>query len=115
MDKMAVFNDNLVKAASAYIGDGCSVKETKELLSIDGYEQEIVDHYFSKRASKADGIMWGFDVEDSYGKILTSEDLGIEICASDEKQAFARAEEMVKLAGCDSDFEKIIGVYPIAS
>lgn len=118
MDKMAssLRKDELVKTASSYMNDGCSEKEAEELLILDGFDKELVQSYLSKLSATQhdeNDIRWGFDLEDSYGKILTHEDLGIEVFAADEKDAMVKAEQMVRQAGSDPDFERVIGVYPI--
>lgn len=118
MDKMAssLRKGEMIKEAFNYLEDGCDPSEVEELLIIDGFDRDLVHSYFKKtlRSSVVEGnVRWGFDIEDVYGKIVTHEDLGLEIHAFDESEALGKAEEMVKQVRNIPHYERIIGVYPL--
>ena len=123
LDKLESQRSRMVEAANAYLNEGCSSDEVKELLIIDGYNASSVTSYVKeleegdkgtkRQASKASsGIpKWGFSLEDSYGRIITSSDLKVDIEASTEEEAWARTEKF--LSDTDNDPSQLIDVYPI--
>jgi len=118
MDKMSssLHKDELVVKASEYFSDGCSAGEVEELLTIDGFNSELVHscvHEMTIESLDKNIIPWGVDLEDNQGNIISHEDLNIEVLARDEKTARTRAEDLVKEAGGEANFKKIVSVYPL--
>ena len=119
LDKMAVScrKDELVKSAREYVSDGCSEVEVEELLVIDGFDRDMVKAcvtglFLEASESPSSSMQWGFDVEDSYGRITSHADLGIEITASTEQEATDKVSDIVSKSDDDAS-ERVISVYPL--
>jgi hypothetical protein len=116
MDKMAgkLHKSELFKAAKAYLGQGFSATEAEELLTMDGYDPDLIQSCIvslaSDKAEPATGEHeWGFEVEDSYGRVSSSFDLGITIRAKNETEAMTKTEKI--LSGEESKPSGTITVF----
>jgi hypothetical protein len=117
MSKLAEGRGMLVARAEEYLSRGCSRDETEELLSIDGFDKDLIASYLSSTASSEpqdnEGEpVWGFELKGSCGDRVTHEDLDIEIRASTKADAVKRIQEVIdteKDAGLDS----IVDVYEL--
>lgn len=89
-----------IALASSYIEDGLDDKECVELLMIDGLSREASESYISmvqsnKEENSNDLSEYSFQFEDDNGMILSSFDIGKTIRASDDDEAWTRAEELL--------------------
>jgi hypothetical protein len=101
----------LEESAQTYLNEGCSPDEAMELLTIDGYNPEMVKACLSKVASFNSGVSWneepedktpkwGFEVDDAYGRTVSNFDLDITITAGTESEAL---EKVAQLLGSGDD------------
>ena len=106
MDRMSssMRKGKLEETAQTYLEEGCSPEEVQELLTIDGYNSEMVKACLAKVASfeepESKIPKWGFEVDDAYGRTVSNFDLDVTITAATEKEAF---EKVAKLLGSGDD------------
>lgn len=86
--------------AGSYLTDGLDESECVELLMIDGLSREAAEGYTSNalndnEESVEDLPEYSFQFEDVYGKVWSSFDVGRNIKASSEEEAWTRAEEFI--------------------
>lgn len=119
MDKMSqnCKKSELIKTAREYIIMGMSKEETKELLQLDGYDQDMVKSFmesenFSEEISNNTLPHWGFDIEDNHGRIYSSADFNIIITAKSKQEAFEKAEEEIEKFST-LQLDQVVGVYKI--
>jgi len=97
----------LEEAAQTYLDEGCSPEEAQELLTIDGYNREMVKACLARVASVEEPEtkmpQWGFEVEDAYGRTVSNFDVDVTITAATEKEAF---EKVSCLLGVDDNRKK---------
>jgi hypothetical protein len=104
IDKMSANckKNEMIKNAHQYIHAGMSRKETEELLQLDGYDPIMIKSFMESgnfNEEFADDISqhWGFDIEDTHGRIYSSsDDFGISITAANEQEARIKAEEEIQ-------------------
>src|ERR1035437_5369978 len=90
MDKMSknCKTNEMVKAAHGYIRTGMSRKETEELLILDGYNIDMAQALmktanFEEEFAEDTAQKWGFEIQDSHGRIYSSnDDFGIIVTAN---------------------------------
>lgn len=103
MDFLKSNKNRVVEAAKQYLEEGCTTEEAKELLGIDGYPPEFIPAAI-RMASQEDYttnnlLKWGFNAEDSYGRIITHDDLNVEIKAASKEEAWRKTEELIDSDG----------------
>ena len=86
--------------ANSYISDGLEENECVELLMIDGLSRESAESYTSIASSENESLEeeldeYSFQFEDVYGKIWSSYDIGKCLKASDDDEAWEKAELML--------------------
>jgi len=119
LNKIADIHTKIVSSAREYLSQGMNVEETKELLMIDGFDSELIKSCMNQFSHSIDpaniitGKRWGFDVEDTYGRITTSADLGKVITAASEDEAWEKAEEFITTEDSDKGMERIVEVYEL--
>lgn len=105
-----------ITLASSYIEDGLDDKECVELLMIDGLSREASESYISMvQSSKEednDLVEYSFQFEDQIGQILSSYDIGKTIHASNDDDAWAKAEEILS-SESNVDGQKLLSVSRI--
>jgi hypothetical protein len=97
----ALKKDELAEDAQAYLSEGMTPAETVELLTMDGYDttmaKSCVAMLTDATVKTAKSVPeWGFEVEDSQGRVFSNYDLDIVITAKDEASALKKAEEAIK-------------------
>lgn len=118
MDKMAFIfkKDDLIKSAQQYVKDGMTIEETQELLKLDGFDPILVEAYVQNLTEEdfaEENIpQWGFDIEDSHGRIYSSSELNIVIGANNREEAWDKAEEEIEKFST-SNLDRIIDVYKV--
>jgi hypothetical protein len=117
MGKLAENKGMLIEKAEDYLSRGCSRDETEELLSIDGFDPDMISAYLtsfasSEPAESETGSSWGFEVKGSCGDKVTHEDLDIEIRASTKEEATIKLQAIMDKEK-DAGLEKIINVYEL--
>jgi len=90
-------SNRFMKLACSYIEDGLNESECIELLMIDGLSREASESYLAMASSnevqETDGLHdYSFQFEDSYGKIYSSYDIGKVVRASNDSEAWEKAE-----------------------
>lgn len=103
-----------IALASTYIKDGLDSKECVELLMIDGLAREAAEGYVSmvqsNREEAPDNLEeYTFQFEDNSGVILSSFDIGKTIRASDDDDAWSKAEEFLSNES-SVDIQKLLSV-----
>ena len=106
--------DKWIKQATQYIQDGMAMEESVELLMIDGLSRQAATGYIEMVMEESGNEEYSFQFEDSFGRILTSSDLGKFITASSEEDAWAKAEEYIFTDAEEYNPEKIISVNRIS-
>jgi hypothetical protein len=97
--------DELVAKAESYLNgsDGLMDDEVIELLVADGFDPVMASSCVSELSKQAsdfsDGETWGFEMEDSYGCVLSSHDLGLTVQASSREEAWEKAEKIIVSEG----------------
>jgi len=86
--------------ANTYLEDGLEESECIGLLMIDGLAREAAESYVAMALSDEemgdDGLdEYSFQVEDSYGKMWSSYDVGKTVRASSDDEAWEKAEELI--------------------
>ena len=119
MGKLAESKGRLVANAEEYLSRGCSRDETEELLSIDGFDNDMISAYLTSSASvepveTETGRVWGFEVKGSCGDKVTHEDLGMEIRAATKEEATIKLQAIMDKEK-DAGLEKIINIFEIES
>ena len=106
--------------ASSYMEDGLEEGECIELLMIDGLSREAAESYASIALSdEGEGAVessfneYSFQFEDAYGKIWSSYDIGEIVQASDESDAFEKADEIL-CASSNVEHNKVLSVSRIS-
>jgi len=89
-----------IVAANSYLEDGLEESECVELLMIDGLSRDAAESYIAMALNseerEEDGLdEYSFQIEDSYGKIWSSYEVGKTIRASNDDEAWEKAEELV--------------------
>jgi hypothetical protein len=99
---------HFIESASDYLEDGLSEQECVELLIIDGAKRDEALNYIamSKNNIGSDETEYAFQFEDSFGKTYSSFDMGLQVFASTEQEAWEKAEEEV----FNIDAERVISV-----
>jgi len=117
--KAAEDSAKFVTFATSYIDDGLSESECVELLMIDGLSREAAESYTMMAVSdkesqqENDGLdSYSFQFEDVYGKVWSSYDIGKIVRASDENEAWAKAEESIDEA-TEIEADQVISVSRI--
>ncbi len=106
--------DKWIKQATQYIQDGMAMEESVELLMIDGLSRQAATGYIEMVMEESGNEEYSFQFEDSFGRVLTSSDLGKFITASSEDDAWAKAEEYIFTEAEEYNPEKIISVNKIS-
>jgi hypothetical protein len=106
--------DKWIKQATQYIQDGMAMEESVELLMIDGLSRQAATGYIEMVMEENGNEEYSFQFEDSFGRVLTSSDLGKFITASSEDDAWAKAEEYIFTEAEEYNPEKIISVNKIS-
>lgn len=106
-----------VALANSYIEDGLEESECVELLMIDGLARESAESYatmaLSQEEIKEEQLpQYNFSFEDAYGKIWSSYDIGKVVEASNDDQAWERAEELLT-SETEVEFQKVLSVSRI--
>jgi hypothetical protein len=109
-----VRKDELVLTAERYLEEGFSAPETTELLVADGFDVDMAESCMESISTSPEPIVnegnnWGFEVEDSYGRITSNRDLGITITASSEEEAWAQAEASLS----NNSLENLVQVFRV--
>ena len=81
--------------ATSYIEDGLEEQECVELLMIDGLPREASESYVSTvLGNKEEELFnnYSFQFEDGYGKVWSSYDIGKGVMASNDDEAWEKAE-----------------------
>lgn len=117
MGKLAENKGRLIEKADEYLSRGCSQDETEELLSIDGFDQDMISAYLTSFSStepmeSETGSLWGFEVKGSCGDKVTHEDLDIEIRASSKEDAKIKLQAIMDKEK-DAGLEEIVNVYEL--
>jgi hypothetical protein len=86
--------------ASSYIDDGLEESECIELMMIDGLSRDAAEGYISMAQSNKDNVQedaaeYSFQFEDNNGAIWSSYDIGKIVKASDDDDAWIKAEEAI--------------------
>lgn len=108
-------HQRFIVLASSYVEDGLEEKECVELLMIDGLSREASESYVSmvqsNKEEHPDSLMeYSFQFEDRSGSVLSSYDIGKIIRASDDEDAWIRAEELLS----DMESQKLLSVSRIS-
>lgn len=111
----AILDQNkFIALASNYVEDGLDDNECVELLMIDGISREAAESYVlmaqSNKEEMGDLQDYSFQFEDEYGKIWSSYDIGKTVKASDDNDAWIKAEETLDEI---EDAQKILSVQRI--
>ena len=106
-----------VTLASSYINDGLEDGECIELLMIDGLSRDAAESYTTMAQSKEaesheDLDEYSFQFEDEFGKVWSSYDIGRTIRASNDEEAWVRAEEVMN-SESDTEPQKLLSVHRI--
>ena len=106
MDALKNDKGRTIEAARQYLDEGCTSQEAKELLAIDGHPAEFIPAAIRMASQEnhdhdREGSLqkWGFNAEDSYGRIVTHADMNVEIQASSKDEAWQKTEELVDSDG----------------
>ena len=107
----------MITIAETYIKDGLEDEECIELLMIDGLSREAAESYTSAAVSQNnipenENPEYSFQFEDEHGRVLSSYDVGKTIYASNDDEAWEKAEEA--LNSCDLESQKLISVNRIS-
>ena len=118
LSKISDLQSGILKAAKEYLDQGMDIAETQELLLIDGHEKSLIIACMKNLAESGDeiqetGKQWGFNVEDSYGRIVSSAELGIVITAANEEEAWSRAEQAMEETESDRELDRVTDVYEL--
>jgi len=107
-----------VALAGTYVEDGLDEKECVELLMIDGLSREAAESYIlmaqSSKEETNDLAEYSFQFEDGRGTILSSYDIGKNIRASNDDDAWTKAEEILNNES-DMDGQKLLSVSRISN
>jgi len=110
-------HDRLMVKANLYLEDGLSESECSELLIIDGISRESAESYVQLAKSNAplsDGkYEYSFNFEDTYGKVWSSYDVNHAIYASNDEDAWERAEGFMVLNE-SVEAERIVSVNRVS-
>lgn len=98
--KAIVEHKKFIALASSYLADGLEEKECVELLMIDGLSRDASESYVSmvqsnKEEKHDDLVEYSFQFEDNRGAVWSSYDIGRTIKASDDDDAWTKAEEIL--------------------
>ena len=93
-------HQKFITLTSSYVEDGLDDKECVELLMIDGLSRDAAESYIlmvqsSKEETTDDLAEYSFQFSDDNGVILSSYDIGKTIRASDDNDAWTKAEELL--------------------
>lgn len=113
MNVQSACKEALASTAEAYREDGCLPDEIEELLVLDGFDRDMANGYLHQPQASAKGKVWGFEVEDAYGNVTSHEDLGLEVYASSEPDAYSQTERLLKEIGYDFNFDRVVNVCKI--
>jgi len=117
LGKIASVHSKVYSSAQEYLSQGFSRPETEELLSIDGYDPDLVKTCMASLDSvehaPSSGKRWGFTVEDFYGRIASHVELNATIFAESEDEAMEKAEEFVSNADAEEGMERIVDVFEL--
>ena len=109
-------HEKLVLMASSYVKDGLELSECTELLMIEGdINREAAEGYINMvvNSSEDKGLYeYSFQFEDSDGKLWSSHDIRKVVRASNEDEAWTKAEEAIS-EETTIDGEKVISVNRI--
>jgi len=93
--------DKMIAKANNYLEDGATESECVELLIIDGIGRQSAESYvqLAKNNSKShlgdDSSEYNFQFEDIYGKLWSSYDIHKVVYASNDRDAWELAEELI--------------------
>ena len=110
----AVRKDELVVTAQQYLDEGFTHSETTELLMADGFDADMAESCMAS-VSRSNEVpeqgepKWGFEIEDSYGRLISSHDMGISLTAASEDEAWEKAEAAIP----DGNLESLTRVFRI--
>jgi hypothetical protein len=96
-----VQHNKLTRKASIYLSDGLDPSECTELMILDGISREAASNYVkmaqdSNIDEDADGLYdYSFTFEDSFGKLVSSHEINKIIKASNDQDAWNKAEEFL--------------------
>jgi len=100
--------------ANSYIQDNLEEAECIELLMIDGLTREAAESFTSMALTQEEAKeerlpQYNFRFEDVFGRIWSSCDIGKTIEASNDNEAWEKAEELLA-SETDVEFQKILSV-----
>lgn len=101
--------DRLVVMANNFISDGLSTNESIELMMIEAnISREAAESYVemvnsNEVESEIDSPEWSFCFSDVYGKVWSSNDIGLSVFASNEEDAWEKAENVITSSQMESD------------
>lgn len=102
--------------ARSYLEDGLEESECVELLMIDGLSREAAESYSAMVKSEVeengDLSEYTFQFEDEMGRITSSYDIGKTVRASNDEEAWEKAEEILE-SGSQIEAQKLISVNRI--
>ena len=110
LGKIADAHSKVITAARAYAADGMDELEVRELLTIDGYNVQVIDGCMERLAAQpVSNTAWGFELEDAYGRLVSNADMQIHLEAASEDEAIAQAEQIV----AEGDADRVVRVFRI--
>jgi hypothetical protein len=104
--------------AATYLEDGLAESECVELLMVDGLAREAAEGYTSMAMAGEIPVKdsslteFSFRFQDTYGDVWSSNDVGRIVLASDEDDAWIKAQEILK-AQTELEAEKLISISRI--
>jgi hypothetical protein len=113
--------NKFIALANSYIQDGLDEKECIELLMIDGLSREAAEGYTTMVQTKESGesdiqdenlAKYSFKFEDENGMVLSSYDIGKIIRASNDEEAWTRAEEVLNNES-DNETQRLLSIHRI--
>ena len=111
-------SNRFLALASSYVEDGLDESECIELLMLDGLPRQSAEGYIERVLTASeeaveDGDTYSFQFEDIYGRCWSSYDIGKNVVASTEEDAWIKAEEVIYNES-QVDSERLISVTRIS-
>ena len=111
-------NKRYAALARSYLEDGLQDTECVELLMLDGLSREAAESFASMgqndESEFADSSYeYSFQFEDEYGRVNSSYDIGKIVRASNDDEAWEKAEEMLE-NGSQVEAQKLLSVNRIS-
>lgn len=89
-------HNRIVAKARNYLDDGVSEPECVELLIIDGVNRDAASAYIMEAQEKqGQESIYSFQFEDTYGRTWSSHDINRTISASNDDEAWSKAESII--------------------